>query len=91
MERIRLEEKKMTITLIMDLDVHKQVYQNVMNRDRQQYRTITDYVCAAVLNMENGSPHRLQLSEDDRKLLAKEIAGAIVNEKGTGIYPKPAL
>lgn len=45
-------EKKVTLRFHLEREEERRVYQNILGRDLKRFRTITDYVCAAVLTYE---------------------------------------
>ncbi|MDD3369643.1 MAG: hypothetical protein PHP50_12310 [Lachnospiraceae bacterium] len=72
-----MTEKKLTVRLNLDLPEHYETYRSIMNRDRGRYRTITDYLNAAVLHLEaykDSSPVlKLELSKEERRELCQEL------------------
>ena len=48
MDRSENESKKITIKLSMEEETDQMVDSCILNRDRQKYKTIKDYICAAV-------------------------------------------
>lgn len=77
-------EKKITIRLWLDNEKHREVYDRLQKRDTIEYRSITDYVCAAVLSFEDkdaGRCEQMTLSQNDMKALAEEIAAAIAERQ----------
>lgn len=45
-------EKKVTLRLHLNRKKEQMVYQYILQRDPKRFRTITDYLCAAVLTYE---------------------------------------
>lgn len=51
-------EKKVTLRLHLDREEERLVYQSILKRDPKRFRTITDYVGAAVLAYEKQKSKR---------------------------------
>lgn len=75
-----MEEKKVTLRLNMSNHLHEKIYDKITRRDRNRYRSITDYICAAVAAFE-GEPQALRLTEEDRRMLCEEIIESLRAER----------
>lgn len=51
-------EKKVTLRLHLEREEEQRVYQSILGRDLKRFRTITDYVSAAVLDYEKQKSKR---------------------------------
>ena len=51
-------EKKVTLRFHLEREEERRAYQNILGRDLKRFRTITDYVCAAVLTYEKNTKKR---------------------------------
>lgn len=81
MDRSENESKKITIKLSMEEETDQMVDSCILNRDRQKYKTIKDYICAAVCSFAEKEPiQEVVLSEQAEDHLCEKLAGRLAAE-----------
>ena len=81
MDRSENESKKIPIKLSMEEETDQMVDSCILNRDRQKYKTIKDYICAAVCSFAEKEPiQEVVLSEQAEDHLCEKLAGRLAAE-----------
>lgn len=82
------KEKKVTLRFLANNEYQMEIHQKIVNRDLNRYKTIMDYICAAVGAFETEQVPEVRLSDKDRHRLVEELRNILNEYSGKEVSPR---